>query len=311
MATTLEAIITKVRRLTSSPSVNQISDDDIKEYVNSFVLYDLPEHLRLFALRSKLTFYTQPYIDTYETNTTVLTHPLYNFKNIYTTVHPPLYIDGSRSTLYQDRGEFFNQYPPDKAVKSIGAYGDGVTLNFAGTLTNIPILRNQVHFSSIATDNTVLEMHDNGNEILSGPGGVGNIDYITGVYTLNFGVAPGLGENIESHTNPYKAGKPDSVLYYDNKFVVRPIPDSSYSITLDAFRRPIAVLDGVSPELEQWFSYIAYGAAKKIFEDRMDSDSVQIIMSEFKQQELLVLRRTIVQHKNERTSTIYTNYLGY
>jgi len=61
------------------------------------------------------------------------------------------------------------------------------------------------------------------------------------------------------------------------------------------------------PELAEWWQYIAYGAAKKIFEDRMDLESVQLIIPEFKKQEDLILRRTIKQYSNERSSTIYTD----
>jgi hypothetical protein len=65
-----------------------------------------------------------------------------------------------------------------------------------------------------------------------------------------------------------------------------------------------------APQLEEWWQYIAYGAAKKIFEDRMDLDSVALILPEYQKQEQLVLRRTIVQNTNERTATIYTEQLG-
>ena len=60
------------------------------------------------------------------------------------------------------------------------------------------------------------------------------------------------------------------------------------------------------PQLSQWWQYIAYGAAKKIFEDRMDTDSLQMIMPEYKNQERLVERRTIVNAASERTATIFT-----
>ena len=61
----------------------------------------------------------------------------------------------------------------------------------------------------------------------------------------------------------------------------------------------------------QWWQYIAYGASKKIFEDRMDNDSVDLIMPEFKTQERLVLRTTLTQQANERTVTIYTQGKNY
>ncbi len=67
---------------------------------------------------------------------------------------------------------------------------------------------------------------------------------------------------------------------------------------------------GQSPVLKEWWQYIAYGAAKKIFEDRMEMESVQMIMPEFKTQERLCLRRTLVQYANERTATIYTESSG-
>ena len=64
------------------------------------------------------------------------------------------------------------------------------------------------------------------------------------------------------------------------------------------------------PELSEYWQYIAYGAAKKIFEDRMDQESVQLIMPEFKEQETLIQRRTIDQQSNERSATIYTENVG-
>ena len=74
------------------------------------------------------------------------------------------------------------------------------------------------------------------------------------------------------------------------------------------YTQPTELLSsGQSPDLQEWWQYIAYGASKKIFEDRMDLDSVQSIMPEFKMQERLCLRRSIVQQTSQRTSTIYTD----
>ena len=40
----LQTIRTKVRRLTRSLSPAQLTDAQIDEYINTFVLYDFPEH---------------------------------------------------------------------------------------------------------------------------------------------------------------------------------------------------------------------------------------------------------------------------
>ena len=65
------------------------------------------------------------------------------------------------------------------------------------------------------------------------------------------------------------------------------------------------------PKIEQWWQFIAYGCAKKIFEDRMDTDSVQQIMPEYMRQMNLVNRTSLVQQANERTVTIYTTGRQY
>jgi len=97
------------------------------------------------------------------------------------------------------------------------------------------------------------------------------------------------------------------MLYFEDKFILRPIPDMAYKVELEAYLRPTELLTTASmPELSQWWQYIAYGAAKKVFEDRMDMESIQLIMPEFKNQERLINRKTIVQQSNERTATIFT-----
>lgn len=311
MAATLDGIRTKVRRLTRAPSEAQLSTTTLDDYINTFVLYDFPEHLRLFALRRTLTFYTDPNVDVYETETVDTTDPLYDFKNRYITVHPPLYIAGYPSFLTESRTEFFGLYPFTNSIQQTNNTGDGATTAFSGTLSAVPIAQNYVTFVSIDANNNGLRLSDDGDGNLTGDG-TGTINYITGAYTLNFSTAPGANEDINSETYVYVAARPRAVLYFDNKFTVRPIPDQVYPIQLEVYIRPTAFMDNASqePELQQWWQYIAYGAAKKIFEDRMDLDSVALIMPEFKKQEELVLARTVVQQTQERSATIYTQQTG-
>jgi len=66
MSATLEDIQLKIRRITKSPSENQITTPQINDYINTFYLYDFPEHLRTFNLRQNLTFTTSPNIDIYD-----------------------------------------------------------------------------------------------------------------------------------------------------------------------------------------------------------------------------------------------------
>jgi hypothetical protein len=126
------------------------------------------------------------------------------------------------------------------------------------------------------------------------------------VYDITFLVAPDTSEAVYAQTYPYTAGKPTAVLFEDGSFTFRPVPDKAYRIEVDVFQRPTALLDvDDTPELSQWWQYIAYGAAKKVFEDRMDIESVQAITPEFMRQRSLVLQRLVIQQSGERTATIY------
>jgi hypothetical protein len=138
-----------------------------------------------------------------------------------------------------------------------------------------------------------------------------NVNYLTGQYRVTFTNPPGPGQPVFSQTIPLVAARPQAMLFHDNKIRIRPVPDQPYEINFEVYIRPTALLDvDMTPELEEWWQYIAYGAAKKIFEDRMDLESVSLIMPEFKKQEALCQRRTIVQYTNERTATIYTDGLS-
>lgn len=310
---TLLAIRKKVRRLTRSPSNSQITDDEINEYINTFVLYDFPEQLRLFSLKETFTFYTTKGTDLYETEIGS-PDPLSNFQNLYITTHEPVYVGGYKVLFTQSRDQFYGMYPFTNSVIDTQSRGNGVAVAFTGTVAAVPLLKNNVLFTATDINGIGMKLVDDGAAGPTGSltgDGIGTINYETGAYTLLFNTAPGNGEIIWSETVPYQAARPDVVLYFDDRFFVRPVPDKTYPIVLEVYKRPTELLaDGTKPELEQWWQYIAYGAAKKVFEDRTDSESIQEIMPEFKQQELLVLRRTIVQQTKERVATIYTEGIG-
>ena len=313
----LTQIRTKIRRLTRSPSSSQLTNVQIDDYVNTFVLYDFPE----FTVDNKLEFFLMPNVDVYETNTVNEDDPLYNFKNVYLSVQKPIYVFGQEIDFSQSREEFFRRYPKYETSESIGT-GDDITTSFTGTLARTPILPNSLTFSSIDSSGNGIVLKDLPEEdgatgIITTTGGlvdpdstvvVGAINYITGLYTITFTVAPGAGKDVISQTYSYQAARPRYCLFENNSFTFRPVPDRTYRVEIDAFKRPTALLSGTdSPDLAQWWQYIAYGAAKKVFEDRMDVESVQAITPEFQRQRSLVLQRLVVQQSGERTATIYTD----
>lgn len=365
---TLQAIQTKVRRLTRTPSESQLSEAQLNEYINTFVLYDFPEHLRLFNFRTTFNFWTNPYQDRYPLggnedyggllplpDTTLAipgaaNNPLFNFVNKYISVHPPLYIAGFQSFYSQSEQQFYGIYPKVNSIASIGTTGNGVATQFQGTInTNgaiIPpnlvqqtcLLQEQVLFSSVDVNFNGLAMVDvpildstTGNPTvwgalysqtnlpatplaLAAPYNTDPnfpltnfVNYSSGAFVVTFPTAPRSGALINSQTVNQVLARPQALLFYDNSFWVRPVPDQPYRVEFEVYVRPTEFMnDDQQPLLQEWWQYIAYGAAKKVFEDRMDIESVQMIMPEFKKQEALIQRRTIVQNTNQRTATIYT-----
>ena len=364
---TLAAIQQKVRRLTRSPSEAQLTTDDLNNYINTFVVYDFPEHLRTFNYRQQFSFFTNPFQDTYPTDilgfggaSQANLNPLYNFQNIYLTMHQPIYIAGYQSFFSQSREQFFGIYPIVNSIAAIGQTGDGVTTSFSGVVNingaiinnnltqNVCLLKNEVLFSSVDSLGNGLALRDSpildsttGNPTIFGllytpnnppttlpllltasgsPLSYMNdvnfpstnyINYVTGQFVISFPFAPAPGALINSQTVPSITSLPQALLFYQNQFVVRPVPDQPYSVNFEVYVRPTQLLQTSSvPGLEEYWQYIAYGAARKIFQDRMDMESVALVDAEYKKQEALVLRRTIVQNTNERTATIYTEQVS-
>lgn len=327
MPATLADIRTKVRRLTRTPSTALMSDALVDQYINDFYIYDFPEHLRLFSQETTLTWYTNPNQDIYPTDTSIPnTNPLYDFQNRYVTTDRPIYIAGYESVFTQSRTEFYRLFPMIRALENV-ATGDGVNNVFSGKLTNVPILpggsEGFVVFSSIDTDDLgivvvdekIVETNESGFLVNQATGEtIGAINYLTGEWNITFNLAnpiPANGKNLVAQYYPYVANRPNALLYYDNQFIVRPVPDKVYQINMQVYLTPTEMVNSTdTPFLNQWWQYLAYGAAKKIFEDRSDIESVQKILPEFEKQEMLVQRRTIVQRGTQRAATIYSSLEG-
>lgn len=307
--TTLQAIQDKVRRLTRSPSESQLSTSNLNQYINTFLLYDLPEQLRLFNLHTQTNIQLNAYQDTYDLTT--LTDSDGNaLSNVVIDLNQPIYIDGYKAFFTQSRDEFYNVYPQNKNIVKIGT-GNGSNTAFSYTVGNEYLLPGSVTVTSIDASNGSLYLSDDGAGALSGDGS-GTVDYISGLITVTaFNTAPASAEPVNAHLVQYTPGRPSAVLYFQNDLIVRPVPDQPYTLNFEYYIQPTELLtSNQSPQLKQWWQYIAYGASKKVFEDRMDQESVQAIMAEFKQQERFVLRRTLVQNATQRTATIYSQQTG-
>ncbi len=321
----------EVRRLARVLTTAQVSDSDIDDAINRGLTLDLPSELKLFNLRRTFTFYTQPNIDTYTNNNVDADEPLYDFNDLILQSSDPIYIAGYPSTFCQSRQEFYN-YWPIVQIRQIIAVGDGTTTNFDGVLPQIPVLQNQVQFTSIDANGlgtgltayavlggNGIQTQDGNLYDINGPidmaptviNPINTINFVTGVYSITFSTPPAANQNIYVLAVQYAPARPQAVLFFDQTFTVRPIPDGVYPVIIECQVRPSALIeDDDVPELQQWFEYICYLGARKICQYRNDLDTVALLEPEFRRQEDMVLRRTLVQQGDKRAATIYSSQSG-
>jgi len=146
--------------------------------------------------------------------------------------------------------------------------------------------------------------------------GAATINYQTGEITgLVFAQAIPEGTAIQIQYNPKQFSIPLAIMFYQDQFTLAPVPDAGYTIELSCYRQPIQALLAAdmagNPELSEWWEILAVGAAKKIFEERLDSDGVIFIDKMLKERYDIIETRTYAQIGQQRINTIYTDQLQY
>lgn len=137
------------------------------------------------------------------------------------------------------------------------------------------------------------------------------INYITGQVQVTFPVIIPNGNNINAQVFFYQTGLPRSILFYNNTLTLRSPPDQQYLVQLDAYLSPAAFLNTEAAiPFGYMAEYIARGAARKILSDTGDIEQFQFYEPLFKEQELLVWKRSQRQWTANRTETIYSQGFG-
>lgn len=139
----------------------------------------------------------------------------------------------------------------------------------------------------------------------------GTVNYVTTEMTINFPVAPANGTNINVWASTYNVGRPYNLLFWNNEFTIRPVPDNCYLVEVETFQTPSQFMNSTShPILNQWSQYIAYGVSLEILRDRQDMEGVNNLMEGFKRQEALVLERQSIEEINQPNITLFNSTSG-
>lgn len=330
---TLAAIVKKVRRLTNSSGESSLGTNDIYQHINTFYNQDFAYAIKIDQMRDVYTLYTTPYIDRYPLDI-----------NYNQGVRSPAYFDGIQGGFYKDRVQFYNLWPRI-ATQFQPISGDGITQLFNFTIP-APFLSREVILGGTDVSGNPITVHDNGfgrmyyvtqnpqtshpiqstnpalpgmyNTNLDNPGlynptDIGSVNYVTGVFSIDFSLTPGniapaAGTIMTLRVSQYQTGKPYSILFWNNEFTIRPVPKLIHKIEVETYLTPVQFMATTDhPIVNQWWQYIAFGVACEIQRERNDFDGVNALMEGMKRQEALVLERQGVEEIGQPNFTLFNS----
>lgn len=324
---TLQDIIVKIRKLTGSGNTQKLTNSQVIDYINSFYLYDMPAYARILKLKDKYTFTTTRGIDTYA----------FDSEN-WQTIQQPVFCAKRPIILYMDQTSFFTANYNWQFQQQLTT-ADGTVGPFTGTIQATPVIRsvnniptnpaypasrsmNLLITTNVALGDTLVVTDDGDGNLIDPTTGAnrGTINYETGAVSVTFGSATTSGQTIWVQYNSVPMSIPLAVLFFQNQFTFRPVPDKAYTIEFTGYRTPSQALLGTTnpdspnlagtPEQLEMWELLAFGASKKVFEDRLDYDGVAMMDKSLVERYKVVESRTYAELGKQRTATIYSDQLN-
>jgi len=142
----------------------------------------------------------------------------------------------------------------------------------------------------------------------------GTVNYITTEITItSLPFEPQESSMMNVWACQYQTGFPYNLLWWNNEFTIRPVPDNVYMCEVEAYMTPIQFMQNTDdPQLKQWAQYIAYLVAQEILRERQDFEGVAGLEEGRKRQEALVLEKQACEEIGVANTTMFnsTDY-GY
>lgn len=136
----------------------------------------------------------------------------------------------------------------------------------------------------------------------------GSVNYVTTQINLLIPVPLQAGSQLNIWAATYQVGRPYNLLFWNNEFTIRPVPDNVYLVEVETYQTPSQFMQTTDhPILNQWAQYIAYGAAREILRDRQDMEGVANLEEGFVRQEALVLERQSIEEIGQPNITLFNS----
>lgn len=133
------------------------------------------------------------------------------------------------------------------------------------------------------------------------------VSYLNGSLTVTFPTNIPAGQTISAQCRYFQTGLPRGILFYNNTLTLRVPPAMQYLVEMDAYLTPAAFLNTAAAiPFGYMAEYIARGAARKILSDTGDTEQFMFYEPLFREQEMLVWKRSQRQFTATRTPTIYS-----
>lgn len=333
----LDNIILKYRDITGTGNSRQQTTAKILINIESFYNYDFPAQFRSLKLKDKYVFNTTAGVDTYAFNS-----------EGYTTVEQPAYCAKRPIALYNDPSNFYaanyNGQGNNWQFIENFTFGNGSVGPYSGITTSAPIVRSanndslNLNYPASITQNILItttiengltlfvsdvpnintstgqlnQVDTNGSVLVTN---IGTIDYQSGqISNLFFNTSVPQGANITIQYNPVVLNTPLSILFFQDQFVLRPVPDQGYTIELIAYRSPTQAMANTpafqgKPELGEWWETIAWGASLKFFQNQRDDAGIANAKDALTYAYSLNETRTYAQMGKQSIQTIYSDQL--
>ena len=343
----LQDILEKAREVGAAGNNSQVTDVKLIKMLNSFYLNDLPDDMRILKLKDVYTFNTIRGIDTYPFDFdqwSTIGAPvtcakgsiiLYQDSQAFYAYNFNVQKNFQFAQCNKTAGPYVGQVPglPNDTV-ILRSYNNNPMANTLETASGVfpsnyppnfnsptPLQPNISRVQNILitanTSNGTCNVTDDGNGNLIGACiAGGTINYVTGAISdLTFtSVIPG-GNNINIQYTSVTLGMPYTILFNQQQFVLRPVPDMGYTIEVTAYRLPSLALLGTTnittpnlygrPEQMDWWELLSFGIAKKLYQNRLDMDGVAMMQAFIDEKIQQARTRTYGQLGTRQCKTIF------
>lgn len=309
----LEAIRIKTRRITQRVGEHHLSTVHLDQIINS-ALSDLHRDIRLLEMETYFNLYTLPNVGKYDLRCIPVCRK--NFKSTamdaYDAFGPAATIDGSCQIQWiqyideykhicksssiiekeisadQSSGEFI--FDLGKAINpfSLCIYYRGMSGEDV-LIYDIPDCKNSGNLCMQTFEEGDLE---------------GTVYYSTGKIQFKPKYAIDINQKILVRAQSSPSGMPSTIFKYGTSFFLYPIPEKVYQIQMKAMYRPILLLATGEFDhiIEEYWQYLAFSAAKKLFEEQHDINGLNDILPAWNEQHIYIKRRKSNQRNMQRYS---------